>query len=145
MPNSLCQGHCMHQRNSGSICVASSSMAATPPKITWWYVPAVYQIWISPCTCWYTASEECQCFPSRSQQTNTVSPPQCRGVLDDPHSCKRKNPKPCLLTCGSDDQRWSTMVQVLEHQARLHDRHVHHVPVNSGPPAVGCKTVFNRD
>ena len=56
------------------ICLASSSIPATPPQFNWSFVPPVHQILISRCSCWYTASDECQCFsivksanqPSRS-------------------------------------------------------------------------------
>ena len=41
---------------------------------------------------------------------------------DDPHSRKRKSPKPRPLIHGNKDQRWSTMARVLGHQARLPDR-----------------------
>ena len=43
-------------------------MAATAPKFNWSYVPSVYQIRIHRQTAGKRASDECQCFSSRSQK-----------------------------------------------------------------------------
>ena len=65
----------------------------------WMYVPTVYQIWISTCNCWLTASDECHHFSSsRSQQTRAVGPPRARGAGQPvrPQYCrKRRSPKLC--------------------------------------------------
>ena len=55
------------------ICLASSSIAATPAKFNWSYLQAAYQIWSSPCNCWCTASEECKWFSVAKSE----NPAQC--------------------------------------------------------------------
>ena len=65
----------------------SSKKAATHPKFNWSHVPAVYQIWISPCNCWHAASDECQCFSiakSANQRHGSTPSSGCRAASSTP-------------------------------------------------------------
>ena len=66
--------------------------------------------------------------------------PRPRGTHDLTAPGRLQSPKPRLPTDGNDDQRWSTKVRVLEHQARLPDRPSHRIPRPNRIPSTGRMT-----
>ena len=63
LPNSRCQGHCL----------ASSSMAAKPPKFNWSYGPPVYRFGPALATAGKRHPKKCRCSPTRTKSANQRS------------------------------------------------------------------------